>query len=76
MGKELLSKLDDAIRCIYKSDTSERKREVYAIAMHPGDCFKLWDLSAVPQDPTVVTTYKGYMVVASDKVDEGTVIVI
>lgn len=73
---DLLDKLDDAIKYTYNLDTSDKKREVRAIIMHPEDCFKVWNLPTIPQEPTVVATYKGYAVVANDKIEEGTITVV
>ena len=44
--------------------------------MNPRDCLKVWNLLKVPLVPTVVTVYRGYTVIACDKVEEGTVIVV
>lgn len=73
---DLLNKLDDAIKYIRRLDTPEKKQQVYAIIMHPEDCFKVWNLLTIPQEPAVVTTYKGYAVVANDKIEEGTTTVV
>ena len=76
MCKKLIKKVDDAVKYIHKLDPSEHKREVYTILMNPRDCLKVWNLLKVPLVPTVVTVYRGYTVIACDKVEEGTVIVI
>ena len=75
MGKELVKKVDNAVKYIHKLDPSEHKREVYAILVNPMDCLEVWNLLSVPSAPTVVTQYKGYTVIACDKVEEGTVLV-
>ena len=76
MGKELVKKVDDAVKYIHKLDSSKHKREVYAILVNPTDCLEVWNLLSVPSAPTVVTQYKGYTVIAHDKVEEGTVMVV
>ncbi len=76
MGKKLIKKVDNAVKYIRKLDSSKHKREVYAILVNPTDCLEKWNLLSVPSAPTVVTVYRGYTVIACDKVEEGTVIVI
>lgn len=76
MCKKIVKKVNAAIRYIRKLDSPEHKREVYAILMNPRDCLKVWNLLKVPLVPTVVTVYRGYTIIAHDKVEEGTVTVV
>ena len=75
MCKKIIKKVNAAIRYIRKLDSPEHKREVYAILMNPRDCLKVWNLLKVPLVPTVVTVYRGYTVIAHNKVEEGTIMV-
>lgn len=75
MEKDLLKKLDDAIKYIHRLDTPGKKRQACAIVMHPEDCFKMWNLLSIPSGIAVVTQYKGYTVLSCDKIQEGEVIV-
>ena len=43
--------------------------------MNPRDCLKVWNLLKVSLVPTVVTVYRGYTIIAHDKVEEGTIMV-
>ena len=75
MCKKNNKKVNATIRYIRKLDSPEHKREVYAILMNPRDCLKVWNLLKVPLVPTIVTVYRGYTIIAHDKVEEGTIMV-